>query len=154
MKHRPPGAEGRSPPQPLLIGWKEWAALPDWGVAKIKVKIDTGARTSALDVSGYELLEVPGVGLVARLRLSLDRKRPRGETVVHAAVLKLVSVRNTSGVSERRPLVETRVKIGPKVKRIRLTVANRAGMLHRMILGREALAGDFVVDASRKYLLK
>jgi hypothetical protein len=46
------------------------------------------------------------------------------------------------------------VSIGPKVKRIRLTVANRAGMLHRMILGRLALAGDFVVDVSRKYLLK
>jgi hypothetical protein len=157
MKERPPDEESHlrhGPLAPLLIGWKEWAALPDWGVRRMKVKIDTGARTSALDVSSYELLEVPGVGLVARLWLELDRKRPGTKKIVHTPVLRLVSVRNTSGHSEQRPLVETRVRIGSKEKRIRLTVANRAGMLHRMILGREALAGDFVVDVSRKFMLK
>jgi hypothetical protein len=139
---------------PLLIGWKEWAALPEWGLRRIKVKIDTGARTSALDVSAYELMEVPDVGLVARLHLNLSRKRPGREKVVHTPVLGMVSVRNTSGASERRPLIETRVRLGPMEKRIRLTLANRAGMIHRMILGREALAGEFLVDVSRKYLLK
>lgn|SRR5262245_2011292 len=156
MKHRSSddAAPARGPDGPLLIGWKEWAALPDWGVRRIKVKVDTGARTSALDVVGYDLQEVPGVGLVARVRFDLDRKNPGEEKVVFTPVLRLVSVRNTSGVSQSRPLVETQVRLGTKLKRIRLTLTSRAGMLHRMILGREALAGDFVVDASRKFLLK
>jgi hypothetical protein len=46
------------------------------------------------------------------------------------------------------------VQLGPVLKRIRLTVTSRAGLRYRMILGRQALAGNFVVDVSRKYLLR
>jgi hypothetical protein len=139
---------------PLLVGWKEYVELPDWHLRRIKAKIDTGARTSALDVAGYELVEVADGGLVARLRVALDRRHPERLTEVQAPVLRMVVVRNTSGIGEQRPLIETRLRLGPVCKPIRLTVANRAGMLFRMILGREALAKDFVVDVSKKYLLR
>jgi hypothetical protein len=66
----------------------------------------------------------------------------------------MLVVRNSNGMSEQRPLLETRMQLGPVCKAIRLTVTNRAGMRFRMILGRKALAGDFVVDVSRKYLLR
>ncbi len=156
MKQLPPEPGEYASPEagPLVIGWKEWAALPEWGVRKIKVKVDTGARTSALDVVGYELRPAPGGGQVARLRLVLNRRRSGREVVAEAPVVGVVSVRNTSGVSEQRPVVEATVRLGPRLKRIRLTLADRAGMLHRMILGRAALAGDFVVDVSRKFVLR
>jgi hypothetical protein len=142
------------PTRPLLIGWREYVSLPDWGVRRIKVKVDTGARTSALDVARYELVQGEGDSLVARLFLSLDRKHPVRLKMVETAVLRIVAVRNSSGGWEERPLVETTLRLGPVTKRIRLTITNRAPMRFRMILGRKALENDFVVDVSKQYLLK
>ncbi len=136
----------------LVLGWREYAALPDWDIRRIKVKIDTGARTSALDVAAYELREVAGRGLVAVLRLALSRRHPERLKVIETPVLGLVAVCNSGGVREERPLVETTLRLGPVVKPIRLTITNRAGMRFRMILGRKAVEGDFLVDVSRQYL--
>jgi hypothetical protein len=137
----------------VLIGWKEYVAFPELGVRRVKAKVDTGARTSALDVVSYDLREVNGTGLVATLRLALDRKHPDRLTTVEAVVTRLVVVSNSAGMREQRPLLETTAVLGPLTRRIRLTVTNRAGMRFRMILGREALRGDFIVDVSKKYLL-
>lgn len=139
-------------PRPVTIGWKEYIDFPEWNLHGIKAKVDTGARTSALDVSCYDLDESGGI-LTARLRLALNRKKPDELTVVETRVLKMVVVTSSTGNREQRPVVETVVKIGPVEKQIRLTITNRAGMLFRMILGRTALEDDFLVDVGKKYLL-
>jgi hypothetical protein len=157
MEHRP----GRSEPHatslgktPLLIGWKEYVDFPDWHLRRVKVKIDTGARTSALDAAGYVLREDKEVGWIAELHLALDRQQPQQLTVVELPVLKMVVVSNSSGMRQQRPLVEATIRLGPITKRVRLTVTDRSRMRFPMILGRKALEGDFVVDVSKKYLLR
>jgi hypothetical protein len=136
------------------IGWKEYLEFIEWNLRRIRVKIDTGARTSALDVVRYELIETAGNGLMATLLLALDRKHPGRFTRIQTPVVRTVIVRNTCGTCEERPVVETAVRLGPVHKRIQLTITNRSSMRYRMILGREALAGDFLVDVSKKDLLK
>jgi hypothetical protein len=137
----------------LPIGWKERLDFPDWGLKRVRVKIDTGACTSALGASGYELVEVDGV-LTVRLRLALNRRRPTETVVVEAPVLRMVHVTNTGGGREERPMIETTIRLGTVRKRIRLTITSRTAMRFPMLLGREALAGSFVVDVSRKYVSK
>jgi hypothetical protein len=151
MEQQPAADDGPGPP--WMIGWKELVEFPEWGLRRVKVKIDTGARTSALDVVSYELRDADGQGLVAELRLALNRRRPDALTVVHTPVLQMVVVSNSSGIREQRPLVETTLRLGPVTKRVRMTVTNRSGMRFPMILGRKALENDFVVNVSRKYLL-
>jgi hypothetical protein len=138
----------------LLIGWKEYVEFPEWDLRRVKAKIDTGARTSALDVVSYDLAEAEGGGLIARLRLALHRRHPGRLIEIDVPVLRTVVVANSSGMREQRPLIEAIVRLGPVTRRIRLTVTNRAGMRFRMILGREALLGQFLVDVSQKYLLR
>jgi hypothetical protein len=152
LAHAPLAAAANRPLVP--IGWKEHLQFTEWNLRRICVKIDTGARTSALDVVRYELTETAGNGLMATLYLALDRRHPGHFTRISTPVLRMVRVKNSGGVREERPLVETAVRLGPIHKRIRITITNRSRMRYRMILGREALANDFVVDVSRKYLLK
>ncbi len=137
----------------LPIGWKERLDFPDWGLKRVRVKIDTGACTSALGASSYELVEVDG-RLMVRLRLALNRRRPEKTAVIEAPVLRMVYVTNTGGGREERPMIETTIRLGPVQKRIRLTITCRAAMRFPMLLGREALARSFVVDVSRKDVLK
>lgn len=142
------------PRRPVTIGWKEFMQFPDWGARHIKVKVDTGARTSALGALSYELSQVEGQGMVADLRLALYRRHPERVQTVRVPVLGMVVVSNSTGMKEQRPLIETTIRLGPITKKVRLTVTNRAGMLFPVILGRTALTGDFLVDVSRKYALR
>jgi hypothetical protein len=100
------------------------------------------------------LRQVDGQGLVAELRLALDRKNRGKWKVVHWPVVEMVAVRNSSGLREQRPVVETTLQLGPVLKRVRLTITNRSHMRFRMILGRKALENDFIVDVSKQYLLR
>jgi hypothetical protein len=140
--------------RPLVIGWKERLDFPAWGIRRVKAKADTGARTSALDAASYELYHAGDGALWVRLRLSLLRKHAADPPVVEVPVLRMVVVRNSGGQHEQRPLIEADVALGPVRKRVLLTVTSRAGMRFRVLLGRLALAGDFVVDVSKKYLLR
>jgi hypothetical protein len=137
-----------------VLGWKEYVEFVDWGLRRIKAKVDTGARTSALDVLSYELHEDATQGLTATLKVALDPKHPSAVRELIVPVMRMVVVSNSAGMREQRPLVETTLRLGPVTKRVRLTITNRAGMRFRMILGRKALEGDFVVDVAGKYLLR
>src|SRR5262245_38860120 len=138
---------------PLLVGWKENVDFPEWKIRRVKAKIDTGARTSALDVAEFRLFE-EDQRLMAELLLALHRKRPERVWKVCVPVVRMVLVANSGGVREERPLIEATIRLGPVTKRIPVTVTSRSGMRFPMILGRKALEGDFVVDVSRKYLLR
>jgi hypothetical protein len=138
---------------PLVVGWKEYVALPELGVSSIKAKIDTGARTSSLHVAAIRRLSGRDDG-EAEIEITMAPDRRRPERLVRARVHQLARIRVTDsgGHSELRPVIETLLVLGPVTKRVRLTLADRSTMLFRMILGRKAIEGAFVVDVSRKYL--
>jgi hypothetical protein len=136
-----------------LIGRREWVSIPAWGLRRLRAKIDTGAYSSALDVDSYDLVAGQGEGLRARFRLAPSRARPNG-AVVEAPVVGIVNVKNSGGAEEQRPLLEPLVCLGPVTRAVRLTLTRRPGLRCRMLLGREALAGAFLVDVSKKDLLR
>jgi len=155
MKRRPEPIPETDRPAgaPLLVGWKEYVDFPDWGVRHVKAKIDTGARTSCVHVESYSVRQGPD-GPMAELRLALNRRHPERLTIVNTPILRTVAVTDSGGHEELRPVITTALRLGPVVKQVLLTVTNRKSMLFRMLLGRKALEGDFVVDVTRKYVMK
>lgn len=142
------------PHQPLTIGWKEWVALPELGIERLKAKIDTGARTSSLHVAAIRLLgELPGGQADLEISVAPDRRRPHMVQTARVRQLARIQVTDSGGHAQMRPVIETLVVLGPVAKRIRITLADRSSMLFRMIIGRKSLESDFVIDVARKYLL-
>lgn len=131
-----------------VIGRRELVALPDWGIRRLRAKIDTGARTSAIHVG--ELEDLPD----GRVRFELvTRERPDRRSVwVEAHPVREAWVRPTSGETQRRLVFRTRLVIGDCERMVELGVVCRQGMLNRMLVGRTAIAGHFLVDPARKYL--
>lgn len=143
------GGPGSRTPSTTL-GWREWAGLPTLGVGAIKVKLDTGARTSSLHAFDMERYERDGVSMV-RFEIHPHQRSSDDPVEVHAEVVDERWVRNSGGGRELRPVIETDVRIGSKTWSIELTLTRRDEMGFRMLLGRQALRRRAVVDPGSSF---
>lgn len=133
---------------PTVIGWREKIDLPEWGLMRVRAKIDTGARTSVIDVADIEDL---GDGRV-RFRVVYHHDPERVTRWIYADSVRTSTVKPSHGERQQRHVCETTVRIGKVRKRIEVSLVSRSGMLCRMLLGRTALDG-LLVDAGNKYVL-
>jgi hypothetical protein len=138
--------------EPLKVGWREWVALPEFRVAAIKAKIDTGARTSALHAYRIEPFRRAGE-LWIRFELQPLQRSQTVRVVCEAPAVDERVVKNSGGGVERRYVVRTLVRLGEVSWPIELALANRDQMGFRMLLGRTALKGRALVEPGRSYLL-
>lgn len=132
------------------IGWREWVKLPDLGVNSIKVKVDTGARSSSLHA--YDLFEFEREGEKwIRFKLHPVQRSTNEIIQTEAKVLEFRSVRSSSGKAAIRPVIITNIELLGVIWPVELTLANRDEMGFRMLLGREAFRQRFFVDAGKSY---
>ena len=134
-------------PKPIVIGWKESIDLPEWGIFNITAKADSGARRSAIDVE--KIVELPG----NRVRFEVAANRREGvlRTTVTADIVHQTHVRSSNGQQHERYFVATVVRVGGVSKTIELSLSSRKHMQCRMLLGRKALEGHFLVDCAKSF---
>jgi hypothetical protein len=132
------------------IGWREWVGLPDFGIDRIKVKVDTGARSSSLHAFDLRVFEREGEKW-ARFEIHPVQRTRDDTKVVEARIEEFRSVRTSSGKATLRPVIVTRVRLSGSTWPVELTLASRDEMGFRMLLGREAIRRRFLVDAGRSY---
>jgi hypothetical protein len=140
----------RSVPEPRIIGVTEYVDIPEWRILRLRAKIDTGARSSALHVENIREL---GAGRV-RFDVRLSRKQSERRVTVEAPVARRGRVRASNGEVETRIFVAVGLRIGPVERQVELSLVDRGQMIFRMLIGRRALAHAFLVDPSRRYLLQ
>ena len=135
-----------------LIGWREWIGLPALGIDRIKAKIDTGARTSALHAFKVDVYQENGKDRV-RFAIHPRQKSTRRVLICYADLYDIRAVTDSGGHTEERCVICTEVILGNQRQLIEITLTSRDDMRFRMLLGRSALQ-NFLINPAASYLLK
>jgi len=133
------------------LGWREWIALPDWGIDHLKAKVDTGARTSSLHAFDLEWFDRRGEPWV-RFQVHPWQRSTSDAVTVEAPVVATRDIKSSSGVVDHRPVVRTTLTIAGTPTPAESTLTRRDEMGFRMLVGREAIRNRFLVDPGVSYL--
>ncbi|MFU8802612.1 MAG: ATP-dependent zinc protease [Bradymonadaceae bacterium] len=134
-----------------VIGWREWATLTDLGLPAIKAKVDTGARSSAIHAYEISTFERDGVHMV-RFLVHPVQRNTRETVAIETPIHDEREVRSSTGHGQLRIVIRPLIKLFDESWPIDLTLTNRELMGFRMLLGREALRGRFLIDPSKSFL--
>ena len=133
-----------------IIGWREWVTIPELGVLNIKAKVDSGARSSSIQAVNLKIFDRDGEQWV-RFRIHPIQRSKKNAIDVEAKVLEFRAVKSSNGIAKIRPVIMTKIELLGKVWDVELTLASRANMGFRMLLGREAFRKKFLVDGGKSY---
>jgi ribosomal protein S6--L-glutamate ligase len=130
----------------FFVGWREWARLPKLNIPVIKVKIDTGAKTSALHAYDLEIIKKDGKEYASFSIHPIQKNDVISIKCLSEIIDKRV-VKSSNGLKEERCVIRTPIQIGKKIWDIEITLTNRDIMHHRMLIGREAMQSVLVHPA-------
>ncbi len=134
-----------------IIGWSEWISFPDLGIPRVKAKIDTGAKTSAIHAFDTRQYRRKGESWIDFSIHPLQRN-DRVVVAAEAPILAWRHIKSSNGSTEKRPVILVNIGLMGEYWPIEMTLTNRDDMGFRMLLGREALKGRFLVNSSKTYL--
>jgi hypothetical protein len=123
----------------IIIGGIEEVVLLPWGV-KLPARVDTGAAKSSLDAREIKVRD-------DRVEFKLPQKY--GDLQLRLPVVEWKHVRTPGGL-ERRPIVELEICLGSKRIHTKVNLTDRSMVKYPLILGRNFLKEDYVVDVKRR----
>ena len=136
-----------------VIGWREWVSLPDLDIEKIKVKVDTGAKTSSLHAFDLEKYTRNGNEYV-KFKVHPDQDSVKEVITCRSRILEYRKVKSSNGLSELRPVILTNITLLGKKWLVEITLTNRDEMGFRMLLGRDSIKNIFLVNVGKSFYSK
>ena len=135
----------------LVIGWREVVALPDLGISQIEVKVDTGAKSSALNAVLLQKFQRNSQEII-RFKVYPYQQDTRYYVTTEAKLLEHREVRNSGGEVQIRPVILTTIELGGRQWEIELSLTNRDVMKYPMLLGRQAVRDRFLVHPGKRFI--
>ncbi len=130
-----------------VIGRRDRADFPEFGLFDIEAKVDTGAFTSALHCAQVKVIEVKGIQKISFH--ILDAHRPDVELRRFATrFFTRKKIKNSFGQSELRYVIKTKIVLFGRTIRAEFSLADRTEMRYPVLLGRKLLRNKFIVDVT------
>lgn len=133
-------------PAKQTVGWVEPVRIYP-GDLRIRAKIDTGADFSSLHCACSTPIERDGDNWVRFTLESQDGDRVQFERKLH----RTARIKRHDGGSQRRMVVLLGVCLGDIYKETEVNLVDRSGLNYPFLIGRNFLAGDFLVDAAATF---
>ncbi|MEE4246813.1 MAG: RimK/LysX family protein [Kangiellaceae bacterium] len=134
-----------------LIGHIESLNLPQLNIKNLPVRVDTGAKTSSLHVDDIRQQVIDGKPHV-KFKIHPELHDISNTIECCAPIHDIRRVKSSNGQSEQRYVIESRAELGTTDWDIEITLTDRSEMTYLMLLGRQAIAGNFYVDPSRSFI--
>ena len=124
-----------------IIGMYEKVTFPDFGIADIVAKIDTGAYSGALHST-----KISEVKTNSGMELHFS-PFDHPEIVIKSKSYEVGNVRSSNGQVAQRYFISTTVRVHDHDYPVRITLSNRGSMKYPVLLGRKFLSENkFLVD--------
>jgi len=129
-----------------VIGEVEPVTLVKSGLT-LPARIDTGATTSSLDATEIKRFERDGKKWV---RFTVTDRRSGEKKEMECRLSRTVKIKRHGEESLERPVVKVKTLMG-EVELVReFSLTDRGEFTYQILIGRNFLQGEFVVDVNRK----
>jgi len=131
-----------------VLGYIEYAHFPEADL-QLKAKLDTGATTSSINALNTEAFDKDGDEW-----MRFDVIDPEDEDNLlrfEAPVVRKVRIKRHSGRPDVRPVVLLDVCVGNARQMTQFSLADRSDFNYQVLIGRNFLKGNIVVDSGTRY---
>jgi hypothetical protein len=145
-----PAPKVSAPPKQIqgkqIIGEVEPVTILKAGLT-LPARIDTGATTSSLDARDIQRFERDGKKWV---RFTLLDRRTKKEVKVESRLTRMVEITRHGTDPQYRPVVKLKAILGKAELYREFSLTNRSAFTYPVLIGRNFLQGEFIVDVTRK----
>ena len=134
-----------------LIGALEYGNLPELGITNLVMRVDTGAATSSIHVDNIEEFERDGERWIS-FDIHPDIHDVARTVKCESPVLSQKKIKSSTADRQRRYVIKTKLQMGNRSWKIKITLTDRSEMTYLMLLGRQAMQGKFYVDPEYEFI--
>jgi hypothetical protein len=130
------------------LGEVEWVTINPQGIRQ-KARIDTGAQTTSIGALNPQRFERDGERWVA---FTIKDRDSGQETVIKRPIKRVAKIKRHNAESVERFVVELTLSMGSISEVTEVSLADREKFEFPVLIGRNFLEGEAVVDVSRKFV--
>lgn len=132
-----------------VVGWIERARV-DPGDIVLKAKMDTGAKTTSLNVVRLERFSRNG-----RPWVRFELTRSDGKVIaMERPEVRTARIKRHGAPPRLQPVVTLGLCLDSVYKQTEVSLADRTGFNYQLLVGRGFLGGDFLVDPGRTFVAR